>query len=180
MVPRGPTTNGAHPPTPSPPQLLMKLPAHCFLSQNGMRLPYSLALQEREVAGEQVLPARSRGASCKKGAGLLHKWTWPITLCLLLCTLALKAISQINTLVCGKLALIECVKGFGTEKVCDKLHSKPQPWIKYLRTSSNRENGWRKKERNKRKEPKQLAKAQMNHETLRGLPKSKTLLGTIY
>lgn len=39
----------------------------------------------------------------------------------------------------------------------------------------------KKKDETKRKEPKQLAKAQMNHETLNRAAKvSKTLLGTIY
>lgn len=88
-------------------------------------LPALLALQKREVAGEQALPACSRAVSCEKGAELLHKWTWPIMLCLLPSAQASKAISQISILVCEKLYLIECVKGFGTEKVCVKVHSKP-------------------------------------------------------
>lgn len=144
-------------------------------------LPTPLALQEREVAGEQALPVHNRGASCEKGAELLHKWTWPVTLCLLLSTPALKAISQINTLVCGKLSLIECVKGFGTKEVCDKVHSKPQPWMKYLRTSSNREKGWRKKERNKKKRTEAVGKGtDESWNSMWTAKVKKTLLGTIY
>lgn len=67
MTPRGPARNGAHPPTPSPPQL----PVHRFSPQNSVALPCLCCWYCRRERLKDHKPClHSRGVSCEKGAGL--------------------------------------------------------------------------------------------------------------